>query len=294
MAKKYIADTLEGDITGNVTGSASLNVLKAGDTMTGDLKIQKTSPVFEFNSNSPYPYGKIKFVGGVYQPFEIVGQTNPSVSSLALRSQPGSTMADAFVVKQFGGSTYNYSAAPLRIGADSSSNELEDYEEGTYNIQFRLYRDNNSDQELIGSSGFAAWTNRSKYQKIGNTVTLFLDLEYRDGTSAKWNTSNTYFVGIDNLPFAYTQAGTNTRVPVGGTYALRSTYQSVNTGQTIFTREGGYSNYTVYISFGGILHSQYPSYALDPVYSNEWPQTRRYYANETVHLTGTVTYQTNQ
>jgi hypothetical protein len=200
--------------------------------------------------------------------------------------------ANTTSIKLYG--THAYFSSPLRIGTNSSANNLDDYEEGTYNIEFRLYRDANSDYEVIGSSGFAAWTNRSKYQKIGNTVTLFLDLEYRDGTSSKWNTSNTYFVGLSNLPFTYTQPATNTRVPVGGTYALRSTYQSQNIGQTIFAREGGYGNYSVYIAFGGILHSQYPNYALDPVYSNEWPQTRRYYYTEPVHLTGTVTYQTNQ
>lgn len=178
------------------------------------------------------------------------------------------------------------------LGGTGTANEFDDYEEGTYNIQFRLYRNNNSDQELIGSSGFSAWTNRSKYQKIGNTVTLFLDLEYQNGSSTKWSTTNTYFVGLDNLPFAMINNGTNVRVPVGGTYAMRSNYQNASTGHTIFAREGGYSNYGIYISLGGTLSISYPGYAFDPIYSNEMPQYRQYSNVGNVHLTGTVTYQT--
>lgn len=214
-----------------------------------------------------------------------------------VRISPSNLTADSLPLAggtMTGDIAFSSTSNGIKLGGSGSANLLEDYEEGTYNFQFRLYRDNNSDQESIGSSGFAQWTNRSKYQKIGNTVTLFLDLEFRDGTSSKWNTLDTYYVGLANLPFTYTQPSTNTRVPAGGTYALRSTYQSQNIGQTIFVREGGTSNYSTYISFGGILHSSYPNYALDPVFSNEWPQTRRYYYTETVHLTGTVTYQTNQ
>lgn len=189
MAKKYTADTFEGGVTGNVTGSASLNVLKAGDTMTGDLKIQKSIPVFELNSNSIYPYGKIEFAGTISQPFEIIGQSNPGTSSLALRSQPGGTMNDAFVVKQFGGSTYNYSAVPLRIGADSSSNELDDYEEGDWTPQMGGY--------------FGGFTLNSyniqlgKYIKIGRVVHLFFDVEFTGVSSGSSN-----LVYLFGLPFA--------------------------------------------------------------------------------------------
>lgn len=314
MAKKYIADNIDlasdlsmassssgeqkiviGNTDGaqttndyskiHLTGKSSISSSLVGAEInlntggSGAARVNFNSS-FSYSNTGSYRNARIGYIGGNNDDFyvqQIDGSTASNNAGFII------TTADVRLIGD-----------GIKIGGTATANRLDDYEEGTYNIAFRLYRDNNSDQELISSAGFAQWTNRSKYQKIGNTVTLFLDLEYRDGTSSKWNTSNTYFVGLDNLPFDYTQPATNTRVPVGGTYALRSTYQSINTGQTIFTREGGYSNYSVYISFGGILHSQYPSYALDPVYSNEWPQTRRYYYTEPVHLTGIVTYQTNE
>jgi hypothetical protein len=204
MAKKYTADTFEGAVTGNVTGSASLNVLKAGDTMTGNLKIQKNTPVFELNSNSIYPYGRIEFAGTTSQPFEIVGQSNPGGVSLALRAQPTSTMADAFAIKTASGSAYNYSAVPLRIGADASSNELDDYEEGSYNVQFRVGSTNYGSSNWVSGGGLA-WTDNSQYVKVGRRVTLFFDLQYRGiPTAISSSTADLY---LTNLPFTMAHGG---------------------------------------------------------------------------------------
>jgi hypothetical protein len=44
------ATAFSGPLTGNVTGSASLNVLKAGDTMTGNLDISKNTPILALDT----------------------------------------------------------------------------------------------------------------------------------------------------------------------------------------------------------------------------------------------------
>ena len=41
-------NTMVGNLVGDVTGSASLNVLKAGDTMTGNLIVSKSTPIISF------------------------------------------------------------------------------------------------------------------------------------------------------------------------------------------------------------------------------------------------------
>ena len=205
MAKKYTADTFEGAVTGNVTGSASLNVLKAGDTMTGNLKIQKSTPVFELNSNSIYPYGRIEFAGSSTQPFEIIGQSNPGGTSLALRGQPSSSMIDAYQLKFSGtNAVYNYFPAPLRIGADASSNELDDYEEGSYNVQFRVSSVNYGSSNWV-SGGGTVWTDNSQYVKVGRKVTLFFDLQYKGIPSAI--SSSTASLFLTNLPFTMAHGG---------------------------------------------------------------------------------------
>jgi hypothetical protein len=204
MAKKYTADTFEGAVTGNVTGSASLNVLKAGDTMTGDLTIQKGDPVLELNSNSIYPFGTIEFAGSSGTKFEIVGQSNPGTVSLALRVQPSSSMQDAFAVKTYGGSAYNYSVVPLRIGADAAANELDDYEEGSYNVQFRVSGTNYGSSNWV-SGGGQVWTDNSQYIKVGRKVTLFFDLQYRGiPTAISSQTADLY---LTNLPFTMAHGG---------------------------------------------------------------------------------------
>ena len=54
-----LSGNVTGNVTGSVTGSAGLNVLKSGDTMTGDLNIVKDNAWFtldspSFNSNGEY------------------------------------------------------------------------------------------------------------------------------------------------------------------------------------------------------------------------------------------------
>ena len=310
MAKKYTADTFEGDVTGDitgnltgnvtgnvtgdvtgdVTGSASLNVLKAGDTMTGDLKIQKSAPVFELNSNSIYPYGRIEFAGSSYQPFEIVGQGNPGGTSLALRGQPSSSMIDAYQLKFSGSSTvYNYFPAPLRIGADSISNELDDYEEGTYNMQWSLGGTTNY-SITTANFGFYA-SNTSRYVKIGRVVHIFLDFEFSDHPST-WASSGSY-VYLTNLPFSPLQGS------VGGNFSMSWNSDLNSTEQVLFY--GGAGHFGQHATLNNSLIQLGPNGRYTGGYYSYWSNTWSLLATDfpaqppggANSMVGQITYYTN-
>ena len=60
---------LTGDVTGNVTGAASLNVLKAGDTMTGDLTVPY---LIASSATIEAIYGStLTLTGGLYGPWAV-------------------------------------------------------------------------------------------------------------------------------------------------------------------------------------------------------------------------------
>lgn len=96
-----------------------------------------------------------------------------------------------------------------KIGGTASANELDDYEEGTYNLTFR---DINSTDEWDASnwvsSGGTTFTNNSKYIKVGRQVTIFIDLLYR-GKPTFVDVS----LQLTNLPFTVNTLG-------GGTFSF--------------------------------------------------------------------------
>lgn len=220
MAKKYTADTFEGAVTGTASG----NVAKTGDTMTGDLKIQKSTPVFELNSNSIYPYGRIEFAGTSGNQFEIVGQGNPGTTSLALRSKQGGTMANAFTI----GTSSNYSALPLRLGLDSTSGEL------TYTKTNRTGSVSNS--YYLDGAAYGTAEHYQYYTLVGSICTLvgYVSLStynsatsvsrmvlpytaaYRTGAFARqgghitnWSSSGCTFANTMTNPTCWVEDGTN-------------------------------------------------------------------------------------
>jgi hypothetical protein len=132
MAKKYTADTFEGD----VTGSASENVLKAGDTMTGNLNITKTSARLQLdgsangvinirNGTGAYDAeGKITFGDDSVANSTtalIQCQDNPGAQELML--QYGTTVSSYYNQIKIR-STNTYFTDPIRLGLDSTSGEL--------------------------------------------------------------------------------------------------------------------------------------------------------------------------
>lgn len=305
MAKKYTADTFEGDVTGNitgdltgdVTGSASENVLKAGDTMTGNLNITKTYARLQLdgsidgvinirNGTGAYDAeGKITFgndSAANTTPALIQCTDNPSTQELML--QYGTTVSTYYNQIKIR-STNTYFTDPLRIGADSASNELDDYEEGTYNPEFYL----GTSSTGYGSGDFTTWTNSSKYVKVGRMVTLYLDLTY-GGTPMAITTSN-QDINIGNLPFSLAQGH-----QIGGTYQfgfLKSTIPSTYGYNSVIcpafnttTAYSGKIGFTKLEYNGGI--SMWVNYGME---GDEFPASGPFGTSNT--LGGVVTYYTN-
>lgn len=73
-----------GDVVGNVTGSSSLNVLKAGDTMSGALRTTATGSSATHNSNS------IAADGGISAAADIFAGRNGARGALRLKCDTGS------------------------------------------------------------------------------------------------------------------------------------------------------------------------------------------------------------
>ena len=255
MAKKYTADTFEGA----VTGSASLNVLKAGDTMTGQLRIDKSGTQFQVDNsgdkflevnNFTTKIGDIDGVAdesyvqmdgnnsefilfqGQYQRIvldansniQMFGQGTNNSSGAELRILKGqqdevtgklklnSTTQYLDLEYEDPGATnsfrlyrdYGYISNPIRIGANAAANELDDYEEGSYNVQFRVLSTNYGSSNWV-SGGGTVWTDNSQYIKVGRKVTLFFDLQYRGIPSAiSTYTGDLY---LTNLPFTMAHGG---------------------------------------------------------------------------------------
>jgi len=91
---------------------------------------------------------------------------------------------------------YSNFGVPLRIGGNNANNELDDYEEGTYNITF-----------TVGSTNYTATTtnfgsslsNQCKYVKVGRIVTIFIKFQFSAHPYA-WNNSSSLLY-MSNLPF---------------------------------------------------------------------------------------------
>jgi len=91
---------------------------------------------------------------------------------------------------------YSNFGVPLRIGGNNANNELDDYEEGTYNITF-----------TVGSTSYTATTtnfgsslsNQCKYVKVGRIVTIFIKFQFSAHPYA-WNNSSSLLY-MSNLPF---------------------------------------------------------------------------------------------
>lgn len=220
MAKKYTADTFEGAVTGTASG----NVAKAGDTMTGNLAIENTSAapkltIGDTDNTGASQSGASLEMGNRTSNGLTGGSTinliNGSFSQGSIQFRHGntSTLADprTMVSSGYTGSTsdyelkfthyngssvdnytsmragYTYFNKPIRIGADAATNELDDYEEGTWTPQ------------IYNSSGYSITyvTQQGKYVKIGRQV--FFKLYIKFNALNYFSTSGIIYA---NLPFA--------------------------------------------------------------------------------------------
>lgn len=271
-----------------VKGYADTKVSKSGDTVTGNLDVDGTL------RGEQYFY--VRDTGGT-NVFGVRSESSYATIDIGNRTLNYASNVHKFLDSSFAEkvrftNANTYFGVPIRIGANAAANEFDDYEEGTYNIEFELFRQNSSDQETIGSSGFSNWNNRSTYTKIGNRVTINVDLEYRNGSSTKWS-SSMYYVGLTNLPFTPETAGTGLAYTVGGTFYMDSFYQDFQTGNMFMSIPGSTGNYGQYITLGGKLSSAYPDYAQLPMVANEMPQYRNFSNANNVRLMGVLHYKTS-
>ena len=99
---------------------------------------------------------------------------------------------------------YTYFNKEIRIGANSGSNGLDDYEEGSYNVEFYVNGTNYGSSNWV-SGGGTVWTDSSQYIKVGRKVTLFFDLQYKGIPTAI--SSYTGQLYLTNLPFTMAHGG---------------------------------------------------------------------------------------
>lgn len=224
MAKKYTADTFEGAVTGTASG----NVAKTGDTMTGNLTIENTSapPKLiigdidnENNSqsgatleignratNGVLGSANIELINGSFSQSSIEFKHGNSTSAIAnprtmvSSGYTGSSTDYELKFTHYNGSTvdnytsmragHTYFNQPLRIGADAAANELDDYEEGTWTPQMGGY---------FGGFTLNSYTTQlGKYIKIGRVVHLFFDVEFTGVSSG--STNLVYLFGLPFIP----------------------------------------------------------------------------------------------
>jgi hypothetical protein len=154
MAKKYTADTFEGAVTGTASG----NVAKTGDTMTGTLNINRSGSSQIAVNNQAY-FGTHYTSTDVW----IYGGTG---GSIFLGGGVGSVLNNVLVEDG-----YIYTGQGLRVGGTGTANELDDYEEGTFDLEWGYARFGGiTYYDLSDFGGNKSET--SRYVKVGRHVTV--------------------------------------------------------------------------------------------------------------------------
>lgn len=253
-------------------------VSKTGDTMTGTLSnsatFRATQGFYINNDQSIFNYANyLHIYSGTGTAIELGGGISGRQNNVNV------------------GNGYIYTSQGLRVGGAGTANELDDYEEGTYNFAFTLFKLNTSNE--YNSSSFDSWTNNSTYIKVGRKVTLFINLSYTNPTPSAWSDSSLN-VGLGNLPF-YPSQLTGDLFPVGGTWSFDSNYQTnVDTNNAFVCMYGGYNNYGNFIALGGGIKSSYPNNRQYGLKATELPRYNLFSDTFTkVRLRGVATYYTN-
>ena len=127
--------------------------------------------------------------------------SNATRSSLKVYYDNTVSLADNVTVR----STNSYFSNPIRIGADATTNELDDYEEGVFTQKFHILSMGNSTSYDISDFGNGVET--SKYVKIGRLVMCVVDIYFSSKPSA-WATSGSLETLAFGFPFtAITYSG---------------------------------------------------------------------------------------
>jgi hypothetical protein len=270
MAKKYIADNIDlasdlsmvstssGEqkiVMGNTDGSQTTNdysrlYLTGKSTSTSSttgaevvlttggsgLARVRFDTDYNFGSTNTYRTANVGYSGGSNAQFYI--------------SHGPPTGARNTITLDGDNTYFNY---PLRIGDNSSTNELDDYEEGSYNVEFRVNGVDYGSSNWV-SGGGTVWTDNSQYVKVGRKVSLFFDLEYKGIPSAI--STYTGALQLTNLPFTMAHGGGGN---IGFSWYNRNTTTSSNPqdlgGATRLTPSG--SNTSSLINLERLDYSSY-------------------------------------
>ena len=277
-----IAD-LQTDVSSNTTAIAG-KVARAGDSMSGKLNVNYQDAEIEIRNNS-FSGSRSKLTFGTTMSSDQASvQLNNSSSNLEFRrgvqsSAPKMTIQSSAV----------YFSSPLRIGDDDAANELDDYEEGTYNLKFYLGTNSTA---YDGNNGFSTFTNNSKYVKVGRKVTLYIKLQYTGVSNAIQLSSSR--ISLGNFPF--TPVGTEY---IGGTYGFNYLERA---GTTTIPAEYGW-NGVIQPSFFGASFSgkaqfqriefigAISSWAQQGIYGTMFPRSGPF--GSTNYLVGIINYYTN-
>ncbi len=276
----YISEQLLGSGATTIDG----NLVVQGDTTTtGDLEVQNSSSVTKAIINNLEGYTtQLEFQQSNVAQWSL-GQTSPlELDGRFSISQSGTLGTNEyFSISQTLG-------MKAKIGGTAGANELDDYEEGTYNLTFD---DANSTDAWNAtnwvSSGGTTFTNSSKYVKVGRQVTLFIDLFYRGKPTDMTDTP----IRLSNLPFTVASAG-------GGTFTF-DLVETLSSSQkpTLFGMAGllvWYHAESV-INFYNQTSRQDGGWGTSSTMdADNFPTTGQYGELANKRFTGTFTYYTNQ
>jgi len=192
------SQVLGNSILSQDAGATKVTISGALD-VTGDLKIQnsnsKTKAIIN-NTEGLVPQLEFQQSGTAQWS---LGQTSPVESDGRFSISQGGTLGTNEFVK-----ITSLGGVKAKFGGSASVNELDDYEEGSYNVQFRVGSTNYDSTNWVSGGGLA-WTDNSQYIKVGRKVTLFLDLEYKGiPTAISTSTAQLY---LTNLPFTMAHGG---------------------------------------------------------------------------------------
>jgi hypothetical protein len=274
MAKKYTADTFEGAVTGTASG----NVAKTGDTMTGTLNINRSgSGQLSCNNNRA-------IFGTHYTSTDVWLYANNNGDDIYLGGGIGGLQNDVLVEQG-----YIYTSQGLRVGGTGAANELGDYEEGTYN--FSMYESSGTNYAGNTTNFGSQYNNESTYTKIGDVVHVFLRIKFNAHPSAWTTSSNSIY--LNNLPFVPI-AGT-----LGGNFGFGWNSELTSTQEGRFWGNSGhlgmsYTNFlnAVQLSPQGRYNSGFYSYwgYGSTLIASDFPGNDPGGSN---YLTGQFTYRTN-
>ena len=204
-------------------------------TVQGQFVESYGTPNIVLRSTDQYQYGRIAIQNNAgTTAASIEAENNPGLNQFAIKTQYIGSLRENFTIysgnnAQFQNLSYvHFNNVPLRIGANSANNELDDYEEGTWTLSFGYANQGSVTSYAVSSFGGYSWTGR--YVKIGRLVHCTF---YFSCTSFPWtvNTSSQVYMLESSFPFALD----STTQAVNGTYYVFPGFNSSGTSSAEVT-----------------------------------------------------------